>query len=824
MPRPCVYVLLVSVILSLSGRAGAAPDETQKPPLTARDVLEVIEALKAQFLKAQRPDGSWAEHAWGFDSSGVVGGHTALICWALLQAGQDPFSEPIHKAVNNLMTVNMGGTYNRSVRCMVLASLARIEPGGRYARAMQADAEFLLQGRMANGRWTYFNPATLKARGLNTPDRNMLGDNSNTQFAVLALREAAVAGAAVPAGVWRDIRDYWQSEQYENGGFAYRKGEGSSYGSMTAAGAASLFIAEDMIRGARCCAGELPEPIANALKWLSENFSATTNPGRDGYWPYWMYSIERVAETSGYRYFGDHDWFWEGAAAIVDAFRNKRFNFEGDLSEPAFALIFLAKGVAPMVCNKLDFGDAWNPNPLDAAHMTRYLSTEVFERHLNWQILRLDSAMSLYQEAPLLLITTKKWPPPDDPLAAPLRAKVQQFCETGGTLLVDHTCTPDPEFHKNFDAFLEEAWPGRRLRLLPGTHPVYSAHFPLEPKVTLQGLGNGCREYVLLCDSTAPGAATRPTATAPGAPPAPPAVPTGAADRLPSSPGATGGSPVSAPAAPTGVPTPDLSCTWQKSLFTQQPAAFQIAANLYMYATDKSFRTKLEPRSRLPRDTGLATQTLPVARLRHTNNWNPCPLALPMLGEVLQARAGFGLEVRPVAFDATALFGCKVLVITGQGKMDWTGEQIAILRDFIKSGGCVLADSLMGDRDFAESLRRLAAAALMTPPRPIPDNDPLISGRFSPQAFNLGKVQYSRTLRWRKGVAGPASLEGARQDNRWAFLISPYDLTNGLTTAKPYGGLGYEPDDATRIAANCMLYFAKTTGSVPAQTPAAAAD
>ena len=281
---------------------------------------------------------------------------------------------------------------------------------------------------------------------------------------------------------------------------------------------------------------------------------------------------------------------------------------------------------------------------------------------------------------------------------------------------------------------------------------------------------------MLLVDSTAP-ATTRPAGTAPASQPA----------------------------------VPDLSCTWQKALVKEQPAAFQIAANLYMYATDKSFRTKLEPRSRLARDAGLATQLLPVAQLQHANNWNPCPLAMPMLGDALRARAGFGLEVQPAALDPAKLFGRKILVITGQGKMDWTGQQVTAVRDFVKAGGCVLADCLMGDKDFAESLRKLAASALMSPPRPIPDNDPLITGKFSPQAFNLGKVEYSRTLRWRKGVAGPASLEGAKQDNRWAFIISPYDLTNGLTTAKPYGVMGYEPDDATRIAGNCLLYFARTT-------------
>lgn len=748
--------------------------------VTAKNVLQMIETLRAQFLASQNADGSWQDTSWNGATNAANGGHTALICWALLQAGQEPFSDPILRAVNSLMKTNMLGAYNRSLRCMVLSSLARIEPSGKYARAMQADAEFLLQSRLTNGRWSYVSPSILQKANGTTPDRAMVGDNSNTQFAVLALREAAVAGAPVTVSNWRSIRDYWQGEQNEDGGFGYQKGgpgTSDSYGSMTAAGTASMFIAEDMVRGAQCCKGELPTSIAHALAWLSANFIPHDNPRMSRWWMYWLYSAERVAETSGYRYFGEHDWFWEGTAAIHKAYRNQQFAPGADMADQAMALIFLAKSVAPMVCNKLEFGDSWNPNPLDATHMTRYLAAEVFERHLNWQILKLDAPLAMYQEAPILLITTKTWPASDDPINPLLRSKIKEFCETGGTLLIDHTCTPDPSFQKNLDGFLEETWGGRRFRPLPANHPIYSAHFPLPRMTSLSALGNGCREYVLVCDDT------RATTTAP----------------------ATG--PASGPARGE-----DLSCTWQKSLAKERPGAFQIAANLYMYATDKSFRNRIEPRSNLPRDPGLASVALPVARLQHNNNWNPCPLALPMLGDALKARAQLGLEVQPTVLDPVKLFGRRVLVITGQGKMEWTAEQIATVRDFIKGGGSVLGDALLGEKEFTESLRRLAAAALGTPARPIPENDPLITGKFSEKAFHLGKVQYSRTLRWRKGVTGPASLEGAKQDNRWAFVISPYDLTNGLTTAKPYGVQGYEPDDATRVAGNCMLYFAKNSG------------
>ncbi len=325
MQRPRIgHLVCIGLVLGAACPGSLAQQPPDPPPSQAQQVLETIEALKARLLKEQKPDGSWSEFGWPWSSSIVAGGHTALAAWALLQAGQDPFSEPIHKAVASLLTTSMIGTYNRSLRCMLLASLARIDPVGKYARAMQSDAEYLLQSRLGNGRWSYANPGgSAKGRSYTTPDSSLNGDNSNTQFAVLALREAAMAGAAVPQNVWREIRDYWVTDQNDDGGFGYNLSDKTSYGSMTAAGTASLFITEDMVRGGRCCAGEQPESIVKALGWLSANFSSTQNPRHEAYYMYWMYSIERVAETSGYRSFGDHDWFREGAAAIVQNFRRR---------------------------------------------------------------------------------------------------------------------------------------------------------------------------------------------------------------------------------------------------------------------------------------------------------------------------------------------------------------------------------------------------------------------------------------------------------------------------------------------------------------------
>ncbi len=391
---------------------------------------------------------------------------------------------------------------------MVLASLARIEPAGKYAKGMVRDSDFLLQTRLPDGRWTYVPLAVAKRGKLNVPPWTDVGDNSNTQFAVLALREAAVSGAPVPQTLWPSIRKYWQNEQRADGGFDYRSNNGPgssghSYGSMTAAGVASLFIAEDMMRNSRCCVGDIPESISRAMEWLSAHFDAYHNPERPSqFWTYWLYGVERVAEMSGYRFLGTHDWFWEGSTAIVEGYRQNRLSDfpEAKYAGKAFSLVFLAKGVAPMVCNKMDFGGGWNPNPLDATHMTRYLSTDVFERHLNWQIIRLDAPLSMFHEAPLLLITTKTWPGQGDPLANMLGPRIYEFCETGGTVLIDPTCSPNKEFAPRLEAFLRKFWPDRSLHTLPASSPLYTAHFRLEGDIRMRGLGNGCRDFILLCE------------------------------------------------------------------------------------------------------------------------------------------------------------------------------------------------------------------------------------------------------------------------------------------------------------------------------------
>ena len=104
---------------------------------------------------------------------------------------------------------------------------------------MQRLADALVRGQAANGQWTY---------PLKPGER--VGDNSNTQFAVLALGAAAGAGLPIDETVLKRACLWWRSSVQSDGGFGYSSGgsrASASTGSMTAAGVASIAILESAL-------------------------------------------------------------------------------------------------------------------------------------------------------------------------------------------------------------------------------------------------------------------------------------------------------------------------------------------------------------------------------------------------------------------------------------------------------------------------------------------------------------------------------------------------------------------------------------------------
>ena len=196
--------------------------------ITAEEVRTSI-ARGAEYLKSKqnKVEGNWAEHP------GQPGGMTALCTLALLNAGVDPDDESIQKALKYLRGLGKPKmVYSTSLATMAMVA-ADPSPRNKDKALIRRNAEYLasiqIKGGEKKGTWAYSN-----SQGN--------GDNSNTQFALLALHEAQRVGVEVREDVWRLSRNYWIRTQNESsGGWGYFEGQPTT-GSMTCAGIASVVI------------------------------------------------------------------------------------------------------------------------------------------------------------------------------------------------------------------------------------------------------------------------------------------------------------------------------------------------------------------------------------------------------------------------------------------------------------------------------------------------------------------------------------------------------------------------------------------------------
>lgn len=236
-------------------------------------------------------------------------------------------------------------------------------------------------------------------------------DLSCTQYSLLALGSCLRCGIAIPSGIIRNHVDELRKLQEKDGpeikrvlggkppkpgragktetpedrepkftratkgvkarGWAYSSaanwdkatGLSTAYGSMTCSALTCLMTALDI------AAQLTPEQQAKefgssvnynswrqnaaasfegGVAWMELRFSVTRNAnyGRAWYY-YYMYGLERVGVLCDVRYLGEHDWYAEGASALV-CLQTPANDWAGNAVDTAFALLFLKRGTVPL--------------------------------------------------------------------------------------------------------------------------------------------------------------------------------------------------------------------------------------------------------------------------------------------------------------------------------------------------------------------------------------------------------------------------------------------------------------------------------------------
>ena len=223
---------IVWISFALAGLGADILAPPARAAVTREEVERAIRGGVRFLLKQQREDGSWADVE---EASRT--GTTSLITLALLTAGESPDSDALRRSIEYLRRFDPGqldNVYAVSLQTMVFAAA---KPREDIVR-IQSNVDWLQEAQIVAGdhapypgSWTY---------KISKVER---GDNSNAQYALLALNAAAEVGVAVRPEVWKLARDYWLKYQLPDGSWAYTpEGNNGSTASMTCAGVSSLVI------------------------------------------------------------------------------------------------------------------------------------------------------------------------------------------------------------------------------------------------------------------------------------------------------------------------------------------------------------------------------------------------------------------------------------------------------------------------------------------------------------------------------------------------------------------------------------------------------
>jgi hypothetical protein len=757
--------------------SAAAQQAPPAQPVDAAQVLDAIDRGVAYLKREQSPRGRWD------DLPGYEGGVTSLCTLALLNSGVEVSDPAVRKALAYLRGLELDKTYTVALQTMVLCAA---EPNkdmvliGRNVRWLESHQS---RGEGRDGAWSYPGPG---------------GDNSNSQFAVLALYEAQSVGATVNRQTWERAAKYWRSTQNPDGSWGYVPGDVGT-GSMTCAGIGGLAITTAAIEPGdavvedgrvQCCRPRRDDDaLDRAVDWLAQRFSVTRNPrppgaGQDCLY-YYLYGLERAGRLTARRYIGDHDWYREGAEFLVRDQDALSHYWQGTWHaernphiSTSLALLFLSKGRRPIVMAKLKYGDDddWNNHSHDVGHLTAY-TEEAWDVGLTWQVL--DPATASVDDllqAPVLYISGRQAPELLDQAK-----KLRDYVDRGGFIFAEASCGDPRRFDEGFRQLMAAVFPEPEYRLqqvTPG-HPIWRMQELVRPDSAYVGrlwsVEYGCRTSVIYSEE-------------------------------------------------------DLSCYWelaQPGRWTVHPPAvaqrigdaLAVGVNVLTYATNREPKGKEQSFTTPLADEGLGGASdrgvIEIAKLRHGGGCDDAPGALVNL---LHAASQGDLKLRVrdnpplINISDENLFGYHLLFMHGRHDFQLTPDERTRLADYLERGGTLLVDAICASKPFAASFRREMAEVLPGQAlQAIPASDPIFTTAYG--GYDIRQV----TLRdpESSGAEQPVAarlrriepqLEGIKLDDRWVVIFSPYDISCALEQHESLGCRGYTRQDAARIGLNVLLY------------------
>jgi hypothetical protein len=338
-------------------------------------------------------------------------------------------------------------------------------------------------------------------------------------------------------------------------------------------------------------------------------------------------------------------------------------------------------------------------------------------------------------------------------------ARLRRYVEEGGLILGNADCGRE-EFSRSFRALGKRMFPHYAFRALPSSHPLMSNQgFRADrwkERVVVEGLGNGARELMLL------------------------------------------------------IPSADAGRAWQEGAVRTREHLFQLASNIFLYATDKQVE-RVKGQTHLVADRGVAPQRrVSVARLVTAGNWDPEPGGWRRLETVLKNDFALGLIVEPVKLGSGRLSPSVTPVahLTGTEPLKLEPAEREELKKFVEGGGTLVVDAAGGSAPFADTAERELAATFgeehaLELKSTLSGDHALYTSRAAP----IKKVGYRRYASERVvGDLKAPRLRAMTFNDRLGVIFSREDLSTGLVGHAVDGVIGYDPVTATALMRNAILY------------------
>ncbi len=727
------------------------------PPVVGQNVSDAavaarIKVLQNRLLRMQRPDGSW-------DYAGYPVGATALAVLALRTSGVPPNHVSVRGGVKYICENADHKVYSEG---LVPCALEGLDHDAACLDRVRRAVAFLVRSQSQDGTWFYFVPVDgAEAERV----LRVSGDNSNTQFAILGLGAAERCGVAVPEETKRRAVSHWQATQNSDGGWGYRVGNGSRL-SMTCAGIASLHLLEVELEthGQVCGKYALNSRMSKALSFLSRQLRrGPQSLSADGQQPYYtLYALERVGMLLELKSIGKLDWYSAGAKFICGRAP------AGRVADDAFALLFLAKGAAPIAIAKWQWRGDWNNDHRDVKNWVAEAGRE-FNRKLDWLPAKLGSLASPAAKASMIFVNGHDAFKASDKELEFIRA----FLAAGGTV-VGEACCASTVFADSFrKAMRSRLFPELGLSFVPVgvDHPVCNAVHELDPgQVRALQLKRGCRrQRVLLL-------------------------------------------------------TRDISCALNGEATAPAEAtrARQVAVNILAWALSARQADKKLDRPELER-ADLASGELtvdqllraraksgrhfhqPLGRLKHRGDWLTDARFFTHYDAMVASRTDLPrfdgeIHVNPNSED---LFQCAVVFMTGHEAPELTEAERLNVRTYLQNGGFLFASACCSSPEFDKGMRKLVRQLLPNDQlEEIPADDPTWTVPF---ACRDRRVMGTRAYYKHRGT-GWGPLLGVRRQGRWVLVYSPVDLCCALEGDLADEVQAYGKPEAFCLVSNILWY------------------